>query len=448
VWKESETLELKSSFAEWREIIVSLAAFSNKSGGTVIVGLSDEGEPTGLSVGGTTLEDIANKIRQHTDPILYPSINVKTHGPGEIVEIAIPGSDNKPVFAFDRAYIRVGRANQKMSNEAVRALIKRYALPAFDEQEMPVNATAVMWNRAVLKQFGITGKDPLPALKKQALLKNGHPLNAAYLCFCETPGLASNAMVKVARFKGRDMAVFIDMKDIRTALVPAVDETIDFIKRHIGMEVEITGKARRTERWEYPLDALREGVINAVVHRDYTDPGTVQIRIFDDRLEIWSPGLLPKELSVKNLPRESRSIPRNKTIARIFHAIRLIENWGSGFQRIAAACEGNGNPAPVFEEKAGAFVITIHPKVNGGVNGTLTGTSKGTLTGKSTGILTEGRRSVYELIMRKPGIQAKDIQAASSIPIDTLNKHLRYLIEKKFIERRGAKKTGGYFVIK
>ena len=430
VWKESEALELKSSFAEWREIVVSLAAFSNKSGGTVIVGLNDDGEPTGLLVGGTTLEDIANKVRQHTDPVLYPSINVKTHGPGEIVEITVPASDNKPVFAFDRAYIRVGRANQKMSNEAVRSLIKRYAMPAFDEQEMPVKATAVAWDTMLLEQFGVPAKDPLAALKKQGLIKASRPLNATYLCFCREPQRSPNAIVKVARFKGRDMAVFIDMKDINTSIVRAVDEVIDFIKRHTGMAVEISGKARRSERWEYPLEALREAVVNAVVHRDYTDPGTVQIRIFDDRLEVWSPGLLPKELSVKHLPRESRSIPRNRTIARIFHALHLIESWGSGFQRIVDACERNANPAPLFEEKAGAFVITVLPQKKGGVTGGVTG----------------GVNRLLSFIQDNPGKRTVEIAKALGVPSKTLEKWLDRLKKERRVEFKGAPKTGGYFV--
>ncbi len=129
--KETEKLEYKSSFSEWKEIILSLVAFANKSGGRVVVGVNDAGEPLGLQVGKGTIEDIANKIRNHTDPVIYPSINPKTFGPGEIVEIDVAESDNKPVFAFDRAYIRVGRTNQRLSNMALREMITRYTLPDF-----------------------------------------------------------------------------------------------------------------------------------------------------------------------------------------------------------------------------------------------------------------------------------------------------------------------------
>ena len=101
--KETEKLELKASFAEWKEIIVSLVSFANRFGGKIVVGVNDSGEYINLQVGKNTIEDFVNKVKQHTDPVLYPSINVKEFGLGEYVEIEIPESDNKPVFAFDKA---------------------------------------------------------------------------------------------------------------------------------------------------------------------------------------------------------------------------------------------------------------------------------------------------------------------------------------------------------
>ena len=97
--------------------------------------------------------------------------------------------------------------------------------------------------------------------------------------------------------------------------------------------------------------------MNAIVHRDYTDPGNIQIRIFDDRLEIWSPGLLPKELNIKSLLADNRSIPRNRGLAKIFHDIGFIEGWGTGFQRMVEGCAMNGNPKPELKEMTGAFVV-------------------------------------------------------------------------------------------
>ena len=123
MFKESENIELKSSFGEWKEIIISLSAFANKKGGTVIVGIDDKGQPLHMQLGNKTIEDFVSKVRNHTDPILYPSINVKTFGLGEIVEITVSPSDYKPVFAFDKAWMRVGKSNIKLSTDKLRELI-------------------------------------------------------------------------------------------------------------------------------------------------------------------------------------------------------------------------------------------------------------------------------------------------------------------------------------
>src|SRR4030042_5731307 len=132
------------------------------------------------------------------------------------------------------------------------------------------------------------------------------------------------------------------------------------------------------------MDALREAVVNAIVHRDYTDPGNIQIRISDRRLEIWSPGLLPKELNIKSLLAENRSIPRNRGLAKIFHDIGFIEGWGPGFQRMVEGCAMNGNPKPELKEMTGAFVVKFikSPAGEGASGGIGEGISEGARAGK------------------------------------------------------------------
>ncbi|MFH1429690.1 MAG: RNA-binding domain-containing protein, partial [Candidatus Margulisiibacteriota bacterium] len=193
-YKESEKLELKSSFGEWKDIIISICAFANKNGGKVIVGVDDDGNPTGLKVGNKTIEDIVNKIKTNTDPVLYPSINVKVFGPGEIVEIEIPESDNKPVFAFDRAYIRVGKTNQKLSSSAVKALIKRYTIYDFDEiscgQEVKDIELDVEFINKLNKDIYHFGKVSAADFMARLMLMKANKINnAGYLCFVKRNSL-------------------------------------------------------------------------------------------------------------------------------------------------------------------------------------------------------------------------------------------------------------------
>lgn len=171
------------------------------------------------------------------------------------------------------------------------------------------------------------------------------------------------------------------------------------------MGVGIGAKAARDEKWDYPPEALREAVVNAIVHRDYTDPGNIQIRIFDDRLELWSPGLLPKELNIRNLFSENRSIPRNRALAKIFHDIGFIEDWGTGFQRMVEACTANGNPKPELKEMTGAFVVKFARRPAGG------GINEGTNGGANEGI-----NRLREFVRNQPGKRVTEISAVLDIP--------------------------------
>ena len=447
MYRESETLEKKSSFAAWKEIVVSLSAFANKKGGKVVVGLDDQGNPTGLMIGKDSLEEMANKIKMHTDPVLYPSINVKTFGPGEIVELEIPESDNKPVFAFEKAYVRVGKVNQKLSATEIRDLINRYTLPDFDQRTLAQDFKSLDLDAEAIRSLNETafqfGKIPeRRVLEKLMVLKREKLTNAGYLCFIRKNDLIPSAIIKGARFKGKKMVHFLDMKDFTGNLITAVGEVLDFIQRHISMGVDIGAKAARNEKWDYPLEALREAVVNAIVHRDYTDPGNIQIRIFDDRLEIWSPGLLPKELNIKNLLTENRSIPRNRALAKMFHDIGFIEGWGTGFQRMMDGCAMNGNPKPEFKEMAGAFVVKFlrRPAAGGGINeGVNEGTSEGISGGASEGI-----NRLVEYIGENPGKRVVEIAAALNVPSKTIERWIKKLREQGKVTFSGSRKTGGY----
>ena len=434
--KESEKIELKASFSEWKEAIISLCAFANKKGGKVVIGMDDDGIATGIQIGKNTIEDFANKIKNHTDPILYPSMNVKTFGLGEIVEIEVSESDNKPVFAFERAYVRVGKTNQKMSQTEVRELIKRYALSDFDKMYLEKDPKTVEFddklienvNKEYYKLKTISSSD---FLEKIGLIAKNKVTNAGYLCFVKNNTEMRNAIVKAARFKGKSVAKFLDEKEFDGNIVRAVDEIMDFIKRHINTEFVMTGKPKRDEIWDYPLLALREAVINALIHRDYNDSGNVQIRIFDKSLEIWSPGLLPKEINIKNILLENRSIPRNKKLVEIFHQIELVENWGAGFQRIIEECEKNGNEIPEFSEKAGAFVIAFEKR-----NQEKLGEKLG-----------ENRKNILALIQENKNITIPELSEKINISSTAIENNIAKLKEKGLLKRIGPDKGGHWEVI-
>jgi len=442
-FKESEKFELKSSFSEWKKTIVTLCAFANKRGGKVIVGLDDNGDSSGIRIGKSTIEDFANKVKNHTDPVLYPSINIKTFGLGEIVEIKIPESDNKPVFAFEKAYTRVGKTNQKLSQSEIKRLIRLYTLPDFDSTYLSAQESgkAELDEKLISRVNREFYKFPnLPTgkfLKKSGMLRNGKIMRAAYLCFAKKLSLMPNAVVKAARFKGVTVVKFLDEKEFDGDIINTVGQVMNFVKRHINTEFVITGRPKREEIWDYPLEALREAIINALVHRDYSDSGNIQIRIFDDRLEIWSPGLLPKEISVKNILSENRSIPRNKKLVEIFHRVKLMEGWGTGFQRIVEECENNGNELPVFTEKAGAFVISFEKRK--GKLGEMLGERLGEMLGERLG---KNQLKILELISGNRNIAIPGLAKALGISETAIENNLAKLKLKGMLKRVGPDKGG------
>jgi ATP-dependent DNA helicase RecG len=199
--------------------------------------------------------------------------------------------------------------------------------------------------------------DPQAVLEKLELIKDGQPTFAAVLLFGKAPQQRlSQATVHCGRFKQE--TVIIDDQLIDGSLIDQIETVMDFIRKNINVAFVMTGSPQRKQVWDYPIPALREAVINAVCHRDYSENTDIQLKIHDDRLTIWSPGGLPHGVTLSELfdPNHS-SKPRNKLIAQVFYEVELIERYGSGIGRILSACEAAGLPRPEFEEKFGGFLV-------------------------------------------------------------------------------------------
>lgn len=215
-----------------------------------------------------------------------------------------------------------------------------------------------------IRSANVTGRrkigeeeDLLDVLEKLELIKDGKPTWAAILLFGRTAqSRLTQAQIHCGRFKGE--TTVIDDRMITGTVIEQVDEAMDFILKNINVEFVMTGMPAREEIWDYPLEALREAVINAVCHRDYTISSNVEIRIYDDRLVVWSPGGLPPGITMDDLYKPHSSVLRNKGIAGILYDLGLIERWGSGIDKMRKTCLGAGLPEPVFEEYQG-FRVTF-----------------------------------------------------------------------------------------
>lgn len=198
------------------------------------------------------------------------------------------------------------------------------------------------------------------ALERLKLLKEGRLTNAAILLFGNDPQkFFLQARIRCARFKGNTAIDFLDMKVIDGNIIDQIDDSEKFILSHIKKAAKVV-MFEREEVWEYPPDAIREAIVNAVCHRDYGSGGNVRVAVFDDRIEITNPGTLPEPLTPKMLKQNHESIPRDRLIANAFFLIRNIEQWGKGTNKIVQWCVKHGLGEPDFEEIGGGFMVKFH----------------------------------------------------------------------------------------
>lgn len=440
---ESETLEFKPSLSQLKEIIEVVSAFANKNGGKIIIGVSNTGEVLGLQVGKDTIEKITNKIVVGIEPRIYPKIKIEEIDKKRIVVIEIEESKEKPVLAFGRGYKRVGKSTLKMSKDELERMIIERKKIYWDEQICEeatlkdIDEEKVKWFLRKAKyerNFDVEPETPIEeALERLELMKNGKLTNAAVLLFGKKPQkFFLQAETRCARFKGIEPLEFIDMKVFEGNIISQRDDAVEFVKEHIKLHAKII-ETERVEKWEYPIDAVREAITNAVCHRDYEISGNIQVRIFDDRLEIWGCGSLPEPLTVEDLKKKHRSILRNPLIGKCFFLIKFIEEWGTGTNRIIRQCLEYGLPEPIFEEITKSLVVTFR---------------KYRVTEDIIKNLNERQKGGINYLLEHQKITNKEYRRLNpNITDRTVLNDLRELIDKNLIIAKGEKKYR-YYVLR
>ncbi len=440
--EEGQTVERKESLSLWRDIVETCAAFATAQGGKVFVGVADDGRITGVQIGKGTLEDLANRIAQNTVPRIVPAITVEREQGLAVIIVAVPEHQTKPVTAFGRPYRRAGRTNQVLSASEVAELYLASRGLTWDQtvesdaslSDIDPEKVRKFLSRAITeRQWQIDPQTPVQqALNQLDLIRNGQLTVAALLLFGQRPQhFLVQGYLRCARFKGNSEVEFLDMKVIEGDIVAQVEEAMAFVQRNIRMAAKIEGQLARKERWEYPLDAVREGIINAVCHRDYADSGNVVVKIFDDRLEIWNPGSLPLDLTVDDLRKSHESKPRNKLIARAFFLIKYIEQFGTGTGRMITDCREAGVPEPEFESRASAFRIIFR----------LATPPSGRFERMG---LNEQQLRVMQHIFKGGQVRVGDLTKVFTLPKRTLQRALQELTKKGLLIKHGTGKSTWY----
>jgi len=434
---ESEILEWKSSLSQLNRTIETISAFSNTKGGVIIVGVNGKGDIIGVSIGKDTIEQLTNKIISNTEPKIYPDISVKKVEGKNLIFIKVGKYPYDVVLAFVKPYKRVSKNTVRMSkDEYKRKILEIHKKELYFDGQVCLGATIKDIDKNKLRKFidrarrerklyldeTLSTKEILTRLK---LMINENLNNAAILLFGKSPqDFFIQSGVKCIRFKGIDVTgEMLDFKEVEGDLISEVENIEKFIYQNISLEAWIEeGKIERQEKWEYPPKAIREALVNAIIHRDYRSTSKVQVRIFDDRMEFWNPGRLPEGWTIETLKQQHISEPFNPLLARMFFWIKYVEEVGTGTNKIIEWCKEWGLPGPEFEISGSSMVVAFRKLTEEYL------TKLG---------LKERNKGIVRLLVKRGKVTSGEIQRIYSVTRDTANRYLRRLIDLDLIERKG-----------
>ena len=444
---ESEVLEFKTSFG--KDVIETVCAFANHKGGTVLVGVAEGGKVVGVTCGEESIQNWVNEVKQNTMPSIIPDIAMALVKGKVVVIIRVDEFPVKPVACRDRYYKRVANSNHRLTlTEIANIHIQSLQLSwdAYTENQATPKDLSPRKMKSFLRRVKEGGRfkgegDWQVILEKLGYLKDGVPTHAAMILFGKDD---PPYQLHIGRFK--TPSTIIDDRMIRGTLFDVVEEAMKFIISHLKVAFEITGDLQRHEIFDYPVPALRELLLNAVVHRDYTSPTDIQIKIFDNSITFFNPGRLYGDLTIEKLKTDCyQSRTRNKLIAEAFYLTRDIEKYGSGYIRVRREISDYPTMQLDYEESGDGFLASVRYQEQKTI------TTPKTTTKKSTGAINVPlnvplNERVLNLIREQPGIRRTELALKLAVTEKTISRHVSMLLKSGSVERRGSKKTGGYFL--
>jgi ATP-dependent DNA helicase RecG len=438
---ESNTVEFKESFD--REAVVTAGAFANTRGGTIFIGITDRGNVIGTLIGTESLRGWANTISQSTEPRLIPEMEELTCEGKPVVAIRIKENPLKPVSVRGRCYRRVDSSNRVMQPHEIAEMHLQSIGSSWDLTPALKTTLADLDPAKVadyIKKANETGRRSIApdeslqiVLEKIGLVQDSKPTWAALLLFGKDPQrFLSQAIMHCGLFNTDEISVLDDRMVIGT-IIEQVNDAMEFIRKNIRVAFVMTGEPERKQVWDYPVEALREAVINAACHRDYTISSSAEIRILRDYLRVWSPGRLAPGITLPELFSSHASVLRNKGIAQVLYDIGWIERWGSGIQKMRSASADAGLPEPVFQEDQGFSVIFRKDVVN-----------RDYLVRAG---LSERQISAVLYARDNGKITNADYQRIADVSAATARRDLKDLVDKNILDMKGVRK-GIYYVLK
>jgi len=447
---EGENLEFKSSFNN--ELIETLVAFANTSGGKIVVGINQKNELSGVAINPESVQNWINEIKNKTSPSLIPDVVVSATGNRTIVVFSIQEYPIKPVATRGKYFKRTANSNHLLNITEVVDMHLQSFNTSWDfhtNNQFKINDISLDKVQAAIEIFNQTNSkindDPLTFLLKNDLLRDGKLTNAAYLLFTERDTVFTT--IELGRFQTE--TIIKDSGRTKSDILSQVGQVMDFVKKHINKEVIITGQPRNIQKWQYPLEAIREIITNMVIHRDYRSSSDSIVKVFDDRIEFYNPGRLPDSISIEDLLTNNyKSTPRNKLIADFCKSIGLIEKYGSGIRRIVEYFTEAQLHRPEFRNISDGFMVTVfaeNSKIS--PNNVPDNVPDDVPDNVPDNVPDERRKKILQTIIRKSDITIKELSRIFHVNTKTIKRDLENLKSQKKINRIGPDKGGHWEII-
>jgi len=360
---EQQNIEYKSSWHD--DYLKWICGFANAQGGRICIGKDDNGNTVGVDDYKKLMDEIPNKIKNILG--ITAEVNLLQDADKHFIEIIVQ-SYSVPISLRGRYYYRSGSVKQELTGAALNDFLLRRAGHTWDDV-VEEDASFDDIDEATIKKYlrraeeagrlpDVDGLSTPELLEKLRLTKNGQLKRAAIVLFGKDPGrFYPNTFVKIGKFEDDDFTIrFQEMEDGNIIQVlDKVLRTLDY--KFLIRNISFVGM-NRVETLEYPVPALREMILNALIHRNYMGAPT-QLRVYDKKLFIWNDGGLPETITLQQLKQSHSSHPRNPILAGACFLGGYIDSWGSGIMKIVDSCKLAGLPMPEMNEKEGGFIVTL-----------------------------------------------------------------------------------------
>jgi ATP-dependent DNA helicase RecG len=434
---ETQNIEYKSV---WRdEFLRWICGFANAQGGTLYIGKNDNGDVVGVKNAKKLLEELPNKIT--TILGIVTDVNLHETEQGDFIEIIVEPQPN-PVNYKGEYHYRSGATKQELKGAALdKFLLKKQGkhwdsvlIPNVSVSDLKQETFDFFRKRGVkskrLDEDSLTDSNEL-LLENLQLTENNCLKRAALLLFHPKPEkFVTGAFIKIGYFESDSDLIFQD--EVRGNLFEQVEKTLELLfTKYIKAIISYEGKFR-VENYEYPYDAVREAIHNAVAHKDYTGGSPIQISVYPDKIMIWNYGQLPEDWTMNDLLQKHSSRPRNPDISTAFFRIGYIEAWGRGVYNMKKQCIEANLPAPTLSAKGHDFWIVFHKELD--------------LTAYN---LNERQLDALQVFKEAGEISTIDYMKKYNVSERTARYDLSELAEKNLISKQGEKKQTKYiFAVK